>query len=153
MRALVLTNHFAGFSGSEIVSLEVARSFADRGCEVTLAVNHAASPLLEHAGGISVTRDVAALDLSGYDVAWCQHDMLSLLPLSCFERASRDGLPHIALVSLSPYDPYEHVDWTRVRALGADVLANSAETRDEILRRAHGCLAIDDITVFHNAAP
>jgi hypothetical protein len=62
-------------------------------------------------------------------------------------------LPHIALVSLSPHEPYEHVDGFLTRALSADVYANSPETADEILRRNNGTITPSTLRVFHNAAP
>lgn len=153
MRVLVLTNHLARFGGSEIVALEVAHWFGERGDEVTLAANYINAPINAHVHGLTLTTDVAALDLQSFDIVWCQHDLLTVMPPSVFEQASRSRTPYIVLVSLSPYELYEHVDAWLARALSADVLVNSNETRLEQLRRGHGELPSARVRTFHNAAP
>lgn len=154
MRVLVLTNHFADFTGSEVVALEVARWFGQAGASVTLAANYLAAPMAKSAGAFDRVVDrIEDLVLSDYDLVWCQHDLLALLPLDRLQRAAEDGLPHVALVSLSPYEPYEHVDGRWADTLGADILGNSEETGTEIVRRAHGQLSVDRVHLFRNAAP
>jgi hypothetical protein len=153
LQVLVLTNHFKWFAGSEIVALDTARGFLELGDEVTLAANVIAAPMADHAAGIALTDEVAALELSAFDLVWCQHDLLSLLPVAAFERASVGRLPHIASVSLSPFEPYEYVDGFVARALSADVYANSPETADAIALANAGILERADIHVFYNAAP
>lgn len=150
---LVLTNHFRNFAGSEVVALQMALGFAAVGDVVTLAANVIDEPMAGHALGISLTTDVADLDLTAFDLIWCQHDMLSLLPIAAFEKASAVRLPHIAFASLSPYEPYEHLNGALVRALSAEVYANSPETAAAVLTQNHGVLSPDDVQVFHNAAP
>jgi hypothetical protein len=76
-----------------------------------------------------------------------------LLPLSAFERACEAGLPHIAFVSLSPHESYEHLDGMMAAALSAEVYANSPETAAEVERRNCDLIALERIHVFHNAAP
>jgi hypothetical protein len=153
MRILVLTNHFAEFAGSEIVALEVAEWFRDRGDEVTIGSNHFGAPLTDEATGITLVDNLDAIELDAFDLVWCQHDLLSQLPVATFERAAVTALPHIAMVTLSPFEPYEHLNVPLARALSADMLANSPETRDEMLRRHPGALFEDDVQVFFNAAP
>ena len=153
LRVLVLTNHFKWFGGSEIVALEIARGLANLGDDVTLAANVIGAPLADHGAGLTLTDDVAGIDLPSFDLVWCQHDLLSLLPLATWARAARDGLPHIVLASLSPFEPYEHLNGALARALSADLYANSAETADAVAAANHGMLKRHDIHVFHNAAP
>lgn len=153
MRVLVLTNQFARFGGSEIVALEVAQWFCDSGDVVTLAANHIAPPITSHAERFSITADVESFDLGDFDLVWCQHDLLTLLPLAAFERTARERLPYVVLASLSPYELFEHVDAWLARALTAEVLANSDETAREQVRRAHGGMARSSVKIFHNAAP
>jgi hypothetical protein len=153
VRVLILTNHFANYAGSEIVALEVAQWFRDQADEVTLAANYIGAPIDAHAQDIALTREIETLALGDFDLIWCQHDLLALLPIEAFERAATGKLAHIALVSLSPYEPFEHVDAALARALSADVLANSPETRAEMLRRGAGDLEPTRVRVFHNAAP
>ncbi len=155
MRVLVLTNHFAEFCGSAVVALEVASWFAGRGDAVTLAANYLADPIRGVAPPeLSLTDEVEDLELAGFDLVWCQHDLLSLLPLAAFARASdRREVPLVAYVSLSPHEPYESVDPMVAASLGAEIFANSVETRRAIVERSHGLLESAAIRIFHNAAP
>ncbi len=153
LRVLVMTNHLKWFAGSEIVALQTALGFAAFGEEVTLAANVIGAPMCDHVSNIRLTDDVAGIDLAAYDLVWCQHDLLSLLPIATFERASREGVPHIVCVSLSPFEPYEHVNGVLARALSAEVFANSAETADAVAAANQGAIERSAIHVFHNAAP
>ena len=153
LRVLVLTNHFSDFAGSEIVALQTAQWFARRGDTVTLSANSIGAPIKRQATDFQLTIQISDIDLSDFDLVWCQHDLLSQLPLTAFERASRHWLPHVVLVSLSPYEPYEHVDGALARALSAEVYANSPETAAEVVRRSAGLITRGMVRVFHNAAP
>lgn len=151
MRVLVLTNHFAEFAGSEVVALEVARWFAGCGDDVVLAANLVRAPMSSEAADLTLTTDFEGLALETFDLIWCQHDLLTLAPWSAFENAARSGsFPHTVLASLSPFEPYEHVDGVLANALLADVYANSEETAAEIKRRNP---RLRRVRVFHNAAP
>lgn len=152
MRVLVMTNHFAELAGSEIVASEVALWFLDRGDAVTLAANLIRAPMSDLASQLELLTDISEIDLSRFDLVWCQHGLLSLLPLSALKAAS-DSLPLIALASLSPFEPYEHLDGAFANALSAAIFANSRETADEIVRRNQGLIRQDRVQVFHNAAP
>ena len=96
LRVLVLTNHFSNFAGSELVALHTAQWFAARGDAVTIGANSAGAPIMKYAEGIDVTTDIAALKLSAFDLVWCQHDLLSLLPIEQFCEASASAVPHVA---------------------------------------------------------
>lgn len=154
MRVLVLTNHFANFCGSEIVALEVAQWFRAQGDIVTLGANYIARPIQSWADGVALCEAPEELAFSEYDLIWCQHDMLGQLPLAAFERAAALGrAPHVAMISLSPFEPYEQVDARLARALSAEVIVNSVETGREVLRQAHRQIASSRVRPFYNAAP
>lgn len=153
MRVLVLTNHFERFGGSEIVALEVAHWFREQGDEVTLGANYASAPISAHTAGLTLTTNIPKLELQAFDLVWCQHDLLTVIPPVEFERAAQNNAPYTAVASLSPYELFEHVDAWLAKALSADVFVNSAETRDEQSRRSFGQLPASRIRVFHNAAP
>lgn len=154
LRVLVLTDHFKDLAGSEIVALQTALWFAARGDFVTMAANVAGTPIAAHAAGVHVTTDISSIDLSTFDLVWCQHDMLGLLPFSVWQAASACGVfPHVACVSLSPYEPYEHLDGLSARALSADLYANSPETADAVAAANRGTIGRPEVRVFHNAAP
>jgi hypothetical protein len=108
MRVLVLTNHFSEFAGSEIIALEVAQWFVEQGDQVALAANFIRPPISDLGGSIELLRDIDDIDLSSFDLVWCQHGLLSLLPFASFAAAAM-APPLVALVSLSPFEPYEHV--------------------------------------------
>lgn len=152
MRVLVLTNHFSEFAGSEIVALEVAEWFLAHGDHVTLGANLIRPPMSERAGSIDLIRNIDEIELSSFDLVWCQHGLLSLLPLSAYVAAAASP-PLVALASLSPFEPYEHVNGLLANALSAKVFANSPETADDIVRRNQDVIKRDDVIVFHNAAP
>lgn len=153
LRVLLLTNHFSSFCGSEVVALQTAQWFGERGDAVTLAANSVGAPIRHCATAIALTTHADRIELGDFDLVWCQHDLLSQLPLAAYERASQGQLPHVAMVSLSPYEPYEHVDGQLTLALSAEVYANSPETAAELLRRNSGAIAASTVRVFHNAAP
>lgn len=119
LRVLVLTNHFKEFAGSEVVALQTAQWFVAMGDVVTLAANVVNAPIMNHAAGVRLNSAPETVELTAYDLIWCQHDLLSLLPISTYEAASRSGLPYVACVSLSPYEPYEHLNGLLARALSA----------------------------------
>lgn len=155
LRVLVLTNQFANCCGSEVVALEVAHWFAERGDEVTLAANLLGAPILGALpAGVTSTDDPEALRLEAFDLVWCQHDLLTLLPLDAFERAATAGrLPLVVYVSLSPFEPHEALDPRLPRALSAEIFANSAETCRALVARGQGTIEPSSIRLFHNAAP
>lgn len=152
MRVLVLTNHFAEFAGSEIVASEVAQWCLEQGDQVVIAANLVQSPMSDLAPSIEIVHNISALDLSSFDLVWCQHGLLSLLPIAALAKAA-PAFPLVALASLSPYEPYEHVDGLLANAFSARVFANSPETADEIVRRNRKLIRRDHVQVFHNAAP
>jgi hypothetical protein len=152
MRVLVLTNHFSEFAGSEIIALEVAQWFVEQGDQVALAANFIRPPISDLGGSIELLRDIDDIDLSSFDLVWCQHGLLSLLPFASYAAAAM-APPLVALVSLSPFEPYEHVDGLLRNALSAKVFANSAETARVVVRRNQNLIKRDQVAVFHNAAP
>jgi len=155
LRVLVLTNQFENCCGAEVVALEVLRWFLGRGDSVTLAVNLGGYPMLSALPpGTAATDDPEALRLEWYDLVWCQHDLMSLLPLESFERAAASGaFPLVAYVALSSFEPHEAVDLLMARALSGEILANSEETRRALVERGRGVIEPAEIRLFHNAAP
>jgi hypothetical protein len=152
LRVLVLTNHLMHFGGSEVIALEVAEWFRDRGDEVTIGANRAGPPLTDCLDGIELTLEVDAIDLARFDLVWCQHDMLAFVPVKTVRAAARRP-PSIALAGLSPSHPFEVVDGVRARGLGAIVHANSTKTAAAIEAQTFGLARRRRIVVFHNAAP
>lgn len=155
LRVLVLTNQFENCCGAEVVALEIVRWFLARGDEATLGVNLGGYPMLSSLPPETpATDDPETLRLEGYDLVWCQHDLLSLLPLESYERAAALGaFPLVAYVALSPFEPHEVVDLLMVRALSAELWANSEETCRALVARGRGLVGPGEVRLFHNAAP
>ncbi len=153
LQVLILTNHFADLAGSEVVALEIAEWFRDRGDAVTLGANFIGDPIQREAAGITLVDEVETLQIEQFDLVWCQHDLLTHFPVSELERAADIWMPHIAFASLSPFEPYEHLNLPLARAVSAEIFANSPETRSEMVRRHAGELTEDEVRVFYNAAP
>ncbi len=150
MNVLVLTNHMAGFTGSEIVALEAAQAFAALGCRVLIFCN-AMSPLLqEHIRAIplDIRCNDPIPDPSDFDIVWSQHYVLPLL-LAPYLPDSGRHRPYFVFVHLSPYEPHEG-PLPLEDVLADQILANSAETRDAL---GHFGFEGARITLFPNPAP
>jgi hypothetical protein len=133
----------------------VAQWFHERGDEVTIAANHVAEPLSPLAPvGAPVLDAFDDMSICDFDFVWCQHDVLTLVPVAQFRRAVREGrVPFVVYASLSPYEPFEHVDLAMKEALSAAVVVNSPETRQAVLEKGYGVLSPEEIAIFFNAAP
>lgn len=72
MRVAIITNDFSGFTGSEIVALEAANYFSERGDKVTVRAERrsdALKPYLHPSAEIAEDR----IDITKYDIVWSQH--------------------------------------------------------------------------------
>jgi len=153
LRVLVLTNHFHYYGGSELVALEVAEWFADRGDLVTIGTHEHGPPMTTAAGPIPVITEIDDLALADFDVVWCQHDLLSCLPVESLSAAAhRRRVPVVALASLGPSHPFEHVNAILARALSATVYAGTAKVAAAIEQTSHGLLGRSTV-MLNNAAP
>ena len=123
------------------------------GDAVTIGTNNGAPPMSDCASDITLQTTVEDLDPAEFDLVWCHHDLLSLMPLAAFRRMATTGVPHVVLAGLSPSHPYEHVNAMLARALHAEVWANSEKTADAIAAISHGRIRRSRIHVFYNAAP
>ena len=76
--ALLATHHFVRWSGSEIVLVEFGEALAARGFEITLLAPFIDQGFVAEAvPGWRVLSDPQHVDLSLYDLAYCQHQVLS----------------------------------------------------------------------------
>lgn len=133
MKVLVLNDFFVGWSGSEIVALEVAEYF-DAVCSSFWVDEPMRSELPNWL-------PLNEIDLRDYDYVWAQHHTILVL----LDRLSDGDLcPSISIISLSPFEPNERPLPSICEAYADTVYANSLETRDSIDLSAK---------VFGNAAP
>lgn len=116
MRTLVLNDFFTGWSGSEIVAMEVAEHF-----------NATTSSFVALEPALSALRDWRPLDeisLADFDLVWAQHH--AVLPL--LDRHVGQMRPHIVFASLSPYEPMETIPASVLEHYVDQTIANSTET-------------------------
>jgi len=147
VRVLVATHNLFRLAGSELVTLELAKELSRQGHEVSVATfvfGHPIGPLFEQAG-LRVL-NLFADDLRGqsFDLVWAHHSpVLDRLLFGLDVVASR-----IVCRSLSPFAPLETPPaYGRELSL---ILANSAETRDEMATIGFGDCAIE---LFPNSLP
>ena len=151
MEVLIATNRLESFSGSEIIALELAQEFASRGHRPLLLANSSSEDVADEARdrGLELWSREELPRLSSFDLIWSQHLLFPLLlgdaPPSPF--ASR---PWIVFAHLGPSEPYETAFPIVEEILADRVLANSPETRDQLVFEGLDPRRID---VFHNAAP
>lgn len=153
LRVLVLTNHFHHYAGSELVALEVAEWFAARGDAVTIGTHEHGDPMTTAAAPIPVVTEIDDLALGDFDLVWCQHDLLSFLPVASFETAARNSqVPLVVVVSLGPSHPFEHVNAVVASSLSAVVYAGTTKVAAAVGETSHGLLR-RSVRVLNNAAP
>lgn len=145
------------FTGSEMVTLELAEHFADAGARVTVVVHQHGgqiSAMLRAAGDVKLwsSRDAGLADhlrADPPDLAWIHHQIVPEVLLS--------GELDVPMVfnHMSPYQPLEQVLVPDVeRALATALIFNSPESLDG--QRDSGSLAgfdADRLRVFANPAP
>lgn len=152
LRVLVLTNHFRHFGGSELVALEVAEWFTAAGDQVTIGTNEFGAPMADAVGPTPAVTEIDDLALADFDIVWCQHDLLSYLPVATLSAAARSGrVPLVALASLGPSHPFEHLNAVLASAFSAVVYAGTAKVAAAIAQTSHGM--VRRIRVLNNAAP
>jgi hypothetical protein len=77
MKVAVITQDFSGFSGSEIIAMEVANYFARRGNAVTIRAERysdALRPFLSESARIAERR----IDIADFDLVWSHHGHFAL---------------------------------------------------------------------------
>ena len=149
-KALITTNHMASFSGSEIVALEFAEAFAERGIEVEIYANYIGSPMAEEAArcNIRLSSDETYPNPFDFDIVYSQHHVMPLL----LADKVKNGLkkPYFIYAHLSPYEPFEVPGVFSERILADQIYVNSSEVKESLIR--YGIDSIN-VTIFHNAAP
>lgn len=148
IRVLILTNHMANISGSEIVALEVAESFMQLNCEVVLCANYINSPMKEVVKASNIPLVLSSLEINpfDFDIIWSQHHVLSILIAKNINTATTK--PLIVYAHLSPYALIELPGPFIEMLLSDKILANSAETADKLYELG---MEKQKISVFHNA--
>lgn len=153
MRALILTNQFYHFAGSEMVALEFAEELRRRGWSVHLCANEIKGPLRDALLKCDVTPadDLAQLDLFSFDLVFSQHHLLPIIFLKAMSyTVAPVSWPFLVFSHLSPYDPAEVPGPFIERHFADLVLANSPETAEKL--KEYGS-PFDQSDIFANPAP
>lgn len=147
MRALFLTNHFTYFAGSELVVLELAEALGRLGYDVDIRAAVVGPPIVEKAteAGIQTSTLDGKVDVSGYNIVWCQHGTLGNIEPEGLNSCSR---PLIVTAHLSPFEPLELIAGSLEEGLPDMIAANSNETA-KVIRSLYG----RQVDVFSNGAP
>ena len=147
-RALVLTNHLHAWGGSEVLSLEVAEVLS-KNYQVTVCANVVGNEIfsLYKDTEITITNNPSEVDLRDFQFIWSQHLVMPLC--RGFQHLDKfDGI--INSIHLSPYEPFELAALTYAPAIGAKIIANSAETSLRIKQLLKHEVHIENLS---NAAP
>ncbi|WP_432201263.1 hypothetical protein ACRAQ7_03365 [Erythrobacter sp. W53] len=131
MRVLVATDFLEGWSGSEVMALEVAEHFG--------AVATSYWGQTQAKSELENWRPIEEIDLGEFDLVWAQHHVL----LTLLNKLDGDHRPFVIWATLSPYDDMEQIPPSLIKEYVDIAVANSAETA-----KARG-LEIS----FENAAP
>ena len=147
-QALVLTNHIREWGGSEILALEVAEILS-KSFQVTICANVVSKDIytLYEDTNISITENPTDVDIRGFEFIWSQHLVLPLCAgFDCLEQFSGS----LNSIHLSPYEPFELAALAFTRDIGANIVANSAETSTHIKELLKHDTEIENL---NNAAP
>lgn len=147
-RALVLTNHLHAWGGSEVLALEVAEVLSEN-YQVTLCANVVGNEIysLYKDTKISIKNNPGEVDLRDFQFIWSQHLVMPLC--RGFQHLDQfDGI--INSIHLSPYEPFELAALTYAPAIGAKIIANSAETSVRIKQLLKNEVHVENLS---NAAP
>lgn len=142
-RVLITNTFFKGFSGSELATLDIAKTFQSLGWEPVIATFHTDDLLLQHADNLKVINLNDTDSLHGtFDLIWAHHwTVLTYVLYQGTVQAKR-----VISCSLSPYEPLEQYP-TYAGELSL-CLANSKETLT--VRQSEG-VALPESRVFVNA--
>lgn len=104
MKVAIITNDFSGFTGSEIVALEVANYFAEKGHKVVIRAERHSNALRPHLNA-KVKIAKKRIDIADFDLVWSQHGHFSLNTSNL--NKLKDWSGHFVSVHLSGYTPAE----------------------------------------------
>jgi hypothetical protein len=151
MAKILLTNHhLINYAGSELVTVDIATEFQQKGWNVTVATFQLGGDIAKtlKARGIKVVNILNnSLSESTFDLVWSHHYpvLIKCLMDDCVKTKC------LILSSLSPYEPLEAIPFFLSQA--DMILCNSEETKQEIIKFNSINLDTKKILVFKNSVP
>lgn len=143
-KAVLLTqSQIANYSGSEMVTLELAEGFTNLGWRVTVLTHHAGAPILEEFNKIPYinvvttgSKESEELSIHNFSVIWIHHYTLTTKIIEQLNSTAFNKLPLVYFNHMSYISPIEDMvfPWFESKVARA-IFFNSEETRDEILKR------------------
>lgn len=150
MRALLATHRLGAIAGSEVVTLEFAKSLTARGFGVDVYANHFGRPMAEYFAnlpGVRLREEPATIKPFTYDVAYFQHQVAGLFDYGQCDDERESTL--IVFGRLGRRTILESGGWAHDNALGDISIANSELTAERLAETG----VRHDIHTFYNAAP
>ena len=150
---LLCTNHLLGYSGSEIVILELAEELLSRGYEVFVHANFQNIEFIKKFAhnDIIFLNKKEDINLKVFSFVYIQHQLLSyFISDQDLEFLSSSERPIFIFNHLSPYELFEAPS-PFIEPYFADIiLANSPETQKEL--KKYGS-RFSQVSLFQNPAP
>lgn len=131
---LITQGELMNYAGSEIVALELAEYFSQKGSTVQVLTNYIGAPIAKEfrkLKNVSVQINPSKINYENLDLVWVHHQ---LIPQQILDLAQQQKL-HAKIVfhHMSPYHPLEFPFAPRVEQYLADlILFNSHETQKAI---------------------
>jgi hypothetical protein len=159
MKKVLLTqSQMKNYSGSEIMTLELAEYFVTQGYKVTILTHFYENPIKEDIEKLGVevvltgTEQAGLINIEDYDYLWVHHYTLTPGILEALtNRATKK--PVVIFQHMSYQEPLEIPLFASIEESMADlILFNSAETRDELIN-LYSKPAGKKVMVFDNPAP
>jgi hypothetical protein len=153
LNCLLTTHHFIGWTGSELVLIDLAEALLSAGCNVTVYAALASPAIVEAAFGdrVKIIRDPGEVELKAYDSVYVQHQMVSRLMLSASTLLSENAQrPYFVFNHLSSFEPFEYPGPFLETDIADEIWANSKETTQKL---AEFGPAFQKIDVVPNPAP
>jgi hypothetical protein len=151
MKILITNIWMNDFSGSEIVTLEIAKYFKAKGNDVSIETSQI-SPLLRSYCALNDFSVFVPGEITSevyFDLVWIHH---FFLPLRFFAN-DKKYLSNARFIfhHMSPFEPFESSPFPEMEEkISSRILVNSAETREAITKLG---LKSENVLIFGNPAP
>ena len=155
---LITQSQLRNYSGSEMVTLELAEHFVENGDTVTILTHHISSPMKEEFESLNIkiilttTAEANLLDARNYSTIWVHHYTLT-------EGLIRTiGLSDTIVIfnHMSSSEPFEAVIFPEEEErLASLIVFNSPETEKKAQEAAYGLMnrRLRGVSLFTNPAP
>lgn len=153
-RALICSNHFDTWSGSELVAIEISEGLQERGWLVDTFVSSGDLLFIKDAfpDNERIFNEASELpDIEVYDLIYTQHQAcVPYLGLQYNRDSFSRSLPAFIYAHLSPFSPYEKPFSLTEGFLADLILVNSQETFEVVSEYGP---AYEEISIFPNPVP